>query len=109
MCGTHKGCVLTRNSYADKRAARRGVTKGGRPLGFMAAWLAAGEALPDKRAHWQPAQFDIDYETRVAARVALSLCGGGAEVLAMERELVDDVEGAERCMDSLVNSITEYM
>ena len=40
--------------------------QGGRPIGFMAAWLAHGCA--DKASHWTPAAFAKSHAQRTAAR-----------------------------------------
>eukprot|EP00971_Amphidinium_carterae_P143266 2838343-Amphidinium_carterae.1 len=39
-CSQHKGCSLSRTQKARKKAKTGGLPQGGRPLGFLAAWLS---------------------------------------------------------------------
>ena len=82
----HGKCELTRTTSAAPQKGRL-FTIGGRPLGFMAAWLARGCDCVDKPAHWQHANFDNSLVARQEARAALGRTAQGRALLQQERDL----------------------
>ena len=82
---THGSCVLSRNNRHRSRM-------GGRPCGFMAAWLAAGAAYEDKETHWQAIQeIEDDLASRTAAREEIVGMDGGLALLAGERASAEGI------------------
>ena len=86
---SHGRCVLTRKptAFAAGSADR---PRGGRPLGFMAAWLQLNEHLhtttgDEKAKHWEKEAFQLDLETRQRCREALRAAPGGSDLLTFER------------------------
>ena len=82
----HGRCVVTRTSRTGG-GVRRQAAAGGRPVGFLAAWLGAGQDLPDKDAHWSMACFDQSHEQRTALRSQIAGTPSGRTLLASEREV----------------------
>lgn len=76
----HGKCVMTRTLMASSTPGRAGQ---GRPLGFLAAWLAAGLDAPTKAVHW--AASGVAKSNRQAARSALRAAPGGDALLSLER------------------------
>ena len=74
----HEKCIMTRTAKAGSRPAQ------GRPLAFLYTWLQAGENLPDKACHWEPAVWPT-FEAREAARNQILDNVEAAPLLAMER------------------------
>eukprot|EP00971_Amphidinium_carterae_P327595 6459024-Amphidinium_carterae.4 len=91
----HKQCVLTRTSKG--RLTKNGKTVSGRPVGFLAAWLLSADKYESKQEHWNKDawQEHLDHATRKAARDQVKGLAGGDELLAMERQDIDDGEGSE--------------
>jgi hypothetical protein len=59
---------------------------GGRPVGFMAAWVAAGAVCEDKESHWQTIrEIEDDLASRTASREMIAGMDGGPALLAGER------------------------
>lgn len=84
----HGRCVVTRT------ARGRGVTaaggpKGGRPIGFLCAWLARGQELARKEDHWQPAVFETPQEERAHWRSMAARLESGRSLLDQERPAVE--------------------
>ena len=99
MCG-HGKCVLTRTCRGKRSGAA--VPRGGRPLGFLAAWLHAGLDCPSKAAHWHADAFQsLSYERRCAARAALMLQPNCEVLLAAEREQMDGESEEPENLDGL--------
>ena len=74
----HGRCVMTRSARVGRRRAQ------GRPLGFLTAWLAAGNSVDSKEDHWNRSSFP-GFEARMDAREALAFLEGGQELLDRER------------------------
>ena len=85
---THGKCELTRTDSGEPQAKRYGLV-GGRPLGFLAAWLRQGAACEDKPAHWMYGTFDNSYAVREECRRALKLSVQGRALLRKERPQAD--------------------
>ena len=89
-CANHCKCVKTRQSGESKAASKTpsNLAKG-RPLGFLAAWLAFGQEVScdTKKKHWHPPTIikKCDLATRVVKRLELALLPGGDAMLAHER------------------------
>eukprot|EP00971_Amphidinium_carterae_P337826 6474869-Amphidinium_carterae.1 len=85
ICNRHAGCTLTRTHKARKRLNKNGFPQGGRPLGFLAAWLELH--CESKLEHRDlPTLANLSHEQRSACRDALAMAEGGAELLRFERE-----------------------
>lgn len=89
----HGRCVVTRT--ARGKPGRGGLPPmGGRPVGFLAGWLRAGQDLPDKTAHWRRCAFERSHEERMALRNTIASTPDGRRLLSFERPAADG-EGAE--------------
>lgn len=85
----HNRCVLTRTCKSHGFTPD-GLPKGGRPIGFLVAWLAAGETMGTKAEHWSPAALRQDAGARAAMRRAVAESGvAGRLLLSCERPAVD--------------------
>lgn len=92
MCRRHPGCRVTR-SATDPVGARLFTNPGqGRPVGYMAAWLAAGaepgwgDGTPKgKHSKFKPARAD-----RIAARTIVTGSEVGRELCRCERDIRPD-------------------
>lgn len=82
----HGRCVVTRGTGPQSMGAD-GYPRAGRPVGFLAAWLAAGEGVATKAEHWQ--LMDQPLERRQELRAALQASQGGAVLAGCERERAD--------------------
>ena len=82
----HHACILTRQGFSA--AGKGGDYRGGRPLGFMAAWLFHGieSHKPDKAEHWMPSAFLFTHDVRLEARKKLLLLPGGSDLAAHEKD-----------------------
>ena len=80
----HGKCVMTRTA-AGSAGSSTTPSVGGRPCGFLAAWLANSEHTVTKASHWgidcQLSPLDV----RAAARERLKALPNGTELLSMER------------------------
>lgn len=88
VCGNadHGKCVLTRRNTASA-AGSRSAPRGGRPLGFLCAWLSESHQ-PDKAAHWNfHALESLGHEDRLVHRTMLWAAEGGPELVSFERDL----------------------
>lgn len=73
-------CRKERVAQGGRKAAQ------GRPLGFLAAWLAQGALHADQEEH-QNIAASIAFDVRAAAREALRNTDGSAELFSAERPL----------------------
>lgn len=80
----HGRCVATRTCRA-KGMNPDGFSRGGRPVGFLAAWLAAGEGVGSKPEHWQ--LFETSAEVRLQSRRRVAEVASGRTLLGRERPL----------------------
>lgn len=83
----HGRCVLTRTCRA-KGSGPGARPKGGRPVGFLAAWLGHAEACAGKEQHWDPACFANSVETRADLRQRLARLESGRLLMSFERPRV---------------------
>lgn len=93
----HGKCVLTRKAHA-RPTAEGMVPKGGRPLGFLAAWLERGD-VPDKASHWAPEVMRASREARLSGRNLIKEAHHGPELLAFERPKVAELDEASEPED----------
>lgn len=86
----HGRCVLSRKSWNPEPGAIQKA--GGRPLGFLVAWLACAAETATKEEHWSFRMLPLmSQAVRVASRLHLqSEVEGGREMAAFERPLADD-------------------
>lgn len=85
----HGRCVLTR-SCRSRGVTAAGLPKGGRPVGFLAAWLGHAESTPTKAAHWGAACLRNSLEARQVVRGAIVDSGEAGKLLTRcERALAD--------------------
>lgn len=85
----HGRCVLTRTRQSRGLTAE-GFPKAGRPVGFLAAWLASGEGLATKEEHWRASCLAPSHAERLALRQAIRDSGdAGKLILSCERPLAD--------------------
>lgn len=81
----HGKCVMTRQSTAAKASARTpNILAKGRPLGYLAAWLAMGPGHTSKDDHWDKDK-QPTLEARRAARLKLAEHHHGRLLLSHER------------------------
>lgn len=83
-CGAHGRCVLTR-THRSRQSAASDMPIGGRPVGFLAAWLARGEGCSDKTEHWSPDAMINSQEFRAQQRALIANTPGGRLLLSFER------------------------
>lgn len=82
---SHGRCVVTRTKN-HRGQTPDGHPKGGRPVGFLAAWLARGSNVESKAQHWDAPQFEIPAEERAAVRATIAASGeSGRFLLGLER------------------------
>ena len=89
----HGRCVLTR-TCKSRGVLPNGGPRGGRPVGFLAAWLGRAEASQDKAGHWIPEAFANSVEVRSGLRAQIANTPSGVRLLAHERP-VEPGEAAE--------------
>lgn len=89
----HGRCVLTRTARGKSAAAGR-FSAGGRPVGFLAAWLGEGADAPDKATHWLPEKFSTPHAARLALRRQIAATPDGRRLLSFERPAAEG-EGDE--------------
>lgn len=85
-CKSHKRCVLTRTHRARAAMPAGEAPVGGRPVGFLAAWLGNGEACADKQEHWRPEMLLSAHERRARLRSMIASTAEGRRLLSFERE-----------------------
>lgn len=78
----HGRCVVTRTCRGKKKAGDA-FARGGRPLGFLGAWLGAGEACATKTDHWL--QFDRPLDERTLVRQRMLEVASGKTLASHER------------------------
>lgn len=82
----HGRCVLTRTSKG-RCIGRTGKMVGGRPVGFLAAWLSHGEQLATKADHWAGDAVARPLAERQSLRTQIAESGqSGRLLLSFERE-----------------------
>lgn len=81
----HGRCVATRG--VRPQGLVDGVPRAGRPVGFLAAWLEAGESAATKADHWR--LFDQPLARRQELRAEIGRTEAGAVLLRCERERVE--------------------
>lgn len=84
----HGKCVLTRSAKAKTTRAGR-PPAGGRPVGFMAAWLQHGD-VASKADHWSPDVLRAPLAARKAGRAFVKGARYGTELLSYERPMAAD-------------------
>jgi hypothetical protein len=90
VCSKH-GRVLTRTSRLKRVAG--GAMKGGRPCGFLAAWLVDGHGCHRKVEHTDNVRLRaLDRDQRLSARSGLEATDAGRKLLSFERALADGEE-----------------
>lgn len=82
----HGQCKLTRTCNSQA-AGSHGAPRGGRPVGFLAAWLAHGEHLGSKADHWERAAMESTRQERLELRQRLGDIPSGRLLLSFERTL----------------------
>lgn len=80
----HGRCVLTRTRRGKPNPAG-GAPLGGRPVGFLAAWLGAGPGAPSKAEHWAQSALDRPLAERQRLRSDMATMGSGRTLLDNER------------------------
>lgn len=82
---SHGRCVKTKTVKGSARQTQAARSQG-RPLGYLAAWLARGAALDSKEDHWG-SEGQPTLEERVAARANVKELGGAdaSGLVAAER------------------------
>eukprot|EP00971_Amphidinium_carterae_P110995 2198362-Amphidinium_carterae.3 len=91
-----KTCKVTRTNKARRIVA--GIPLGGRPLGYLMAWLQLGQHVPDKASHWNKTLLTerLTVAERQRCRDELALLERGQLLLAVERQIAEG-EPAEAC------------
>jgi hypothetical protein len=91
-CGNpdHGRCVLTRgNGYRHLRAASSAdlapLKKGGRPLGFLVAWLSKSFVATTRAEHWSLEMMMSDLVLRTIGRLTLQDSLDGRNLATRER------------------------
>lgn len=79
---SHGRCVATR-SCSGRGTGEGGFPRSGRPVGFLAAWLGAGQGVETKADHWR--LFDQPLAERVRVRGCIADTPSGRQLLACER------------------------
>lgn len=82
---SHRRCVATRSSNG-RGTGDGGFPRAGRPVGFLAAWLGAGEAVATKEDHWR--LFEQPLAERVRLRGCIADTPSGRQLLSCERPRV---------------------
>lgn len=80
----HGKCVLTRTSRCRAGTEGSETPLGGRPLGFLAAWLLKAE-VGSKAEHWEPERMHNTLEERQAGRQVIRDAENGEALFAKER------------------------
>lgn len=81
----HGKCVLTRTARSKRNSSGAAVS-GGRPVGFLAAWLNHGPNCATKAEHWAHASLDRPFAERSQLRREIEACGEtGRTLLGCER------------------------
>ena len=91
----HGRCVLTRSCRA------KGFRQGGRPLGFLAAWLD-DNGQPSKQEHWAFANLKLTREDRLAQRWLIQGDSLKATLLVHERSREDGEDEEPETLEGLL-------
>eukprot|EP00971_Amphidinium_carterae_P352859 6492754-Amphidinium_carterae.5 len=84
-CDVHPSCVLTRGK-AGRKVKGYEDKQGGRPLGFMALWLAKAKEYDSAIMHKEKAFWSLyTHEDRAVARASLAETAGGRSLLELEK------------------------
>ena len=96
-------CKLSRGC-GTRRKGKDGLSLGGRPLGFLMAWLQVAHECPDKQSHWSKADWEtkLTKEVRGACRAALAESLDGQALLSHEREKQPGEEDEPPTLDGLL-------
>lgn len=97
----HGRCVLTRTSRA-KRDSTGLANKGGRPVGWMAAWLGLSESLPDKASHWSADALRRPLSERAGLRERIESVQSGRVLLGCERPVVEGESPEPETLDDYI-------
>lgn len=100
----HKGhgrCVLTRTSRA-RGVTPAGFPRGGRPVGFLAAWLSHSGECESKADHWRPDRLKGSHELRLSLRNQIAQTPAGRVLLSCERPLIEGEGPEPPSLDGLV-------
>lgn len=84
----HGNCVLTRGNRTYAMGAADALA-GGRPVGFMIAWLFNG-SVDDKSQHWSEDLMAASHDQRRMLREALADTAEGRDLLSKERGVIGD-------------------
>lgn len=84
----HGRCVMTRTNKA-KGTLPDGTPQGGRPIGFLAAWLGRSDGCPSKAAHWAKEEVERPHSERAALRAQFATIPSGRVLLGCERPLAN--------------------
>lgn len=90
----HGRCVATR-TQRGKRKGADGWPATGRPCGFLAAWLAAGESLATKEEHWAPGVLAQPLAVRVDLRRQIAESGEAGRLLLQQERAKEPAEPEE--------------
>ena len=90
----HGKCVLSRTRNAAKSKDPNAVPKGGRPLGFLGAWLLQAHC-ETKAEHWSYANLRPSREARGGARNFIKKAHNGMDLLSKERPQKTELEDSE--------------
>lgn len=82
----HKRCVVTRTCRSKHNDAD-GIPLGGRPVGFLAAWLGHACQCASKEEHWSQRRFENPASERLALRKEIEKLPSGRLLLSFERPL----------------------
>lgn len=89
-------CVLTRTAKG-KAGGGGNIPRGGRPIGFLAAWLSAGQDCATKEGHWKRERLERRHAERSALRRLIAETPDGVRLLSYERPQApgEDAEPAD--------------
>ena len=91
----HGRCVLTRSCKA------KGFRQGGRPLGFLAAWLE-DNGQPTKQEHWAFEHLKLTRADRLAQRLLIQGDAQKASLLVHERSREDGEDEEPETLEGLL-------
>ena len=97
----HGKCVMTRSARALASSSRAPMPRGGRPCGFLAAWLELS-CTADKAQHWSPEVMHTSREARRSAREALKATDAGRLLLSYERPRAVDETSEPDTLEGLI-------
>lgn len=97
----HGKCVLTRTCNARGVVAETGAPRGGRPVGFLAAWLLKSGRAGSKAEHWSPPFLKSSLAERQTARDSVERKDNGPAMLLKERPTADGEPSEPPTLDGL--------